>query len=296
MNTTGMNTTEINASGTSLVFLFPGQGSQVKGMGGALFDRFPEITTIANETLGYSIKELCLQDPRGTLGQTQYTQPALFTVNALTCLSLTEELGRGPDFAAGHSLGEYNALFAAGAFDFATGLRLVKKRGELMAQATGGGMAAVIGLARDQIRDVLLLSGSTDVGIANLNSPSQTVISGAKDAIQEVQPQFEQAGAQLFLPLPVSGAFHSRFMEPARKQFENYLASFRLAEPTIPVISNVEALPYQPGSVASLLARQITSPVRWMESMQYLLRRPNPVFKEAGPGTTLQSLLRQIKN
>jgi malonyl CoA-acyl carrier protein transacylase len=286
----------MNTNRTSLIFLFPGQGSQTKGMGGALFDRFPEITTAANETLGYSIKELCLDDPRGTLGQTQYTQPALYTVNALTCLSLREELGRAPDFVAGHSLGEYNALFAAGTFDFATGLRLVRKRGELMAQAMGGGMAAVIGLTRDQIRDVLLLSGNTDVSIANLNSPSQIVISGAKDAIQDIQPLFEEAGARLFLPLPVSGAFHSRFMEPARKQFESYVGSFRLAEPSIPVVSNVEALPYPPGSVPSLLARQITSPVRWAESMQYLLRQPNPTFKEAGPGTTLQSLLRQIKN
>lgn len=285
----------MNNDQATLIFLFPGQGSQVKGMGGELFDRFPELTNTANEILGYKIKDLCLEDTHGALGKTQYTQPALYVVNALTYLSLREELGRVPDFVAGHSLGEYNALFAAGVFDFGTGLRLVKKRGELMAEATGGGMAAVIGLTRDQIRDVLLLSGSTDVSIANLNSPSQTVLSGARDAIEDIEPLFREAGARLFLPLPVSGAFHSRFMEPARKQFEQYLANFPLAEPGIPVISNVEAMPYSRGEAANLLVRQITSPVRWVESMQYLLRQSDPVFKEAGPGATLFGLLQQIR-
>jgi len=280
---------------TSLIFLFPGQGSQAKGMGKGLFERFPEITQAADEVLGYSIRRLCLEDPDNQLGQTDYTQPAMYVVNALTYLSLKQELGRGPDFVAGHSLGEYDALYAAGVFDFATGLKLVKKRGALMAQARGGGMAAVIGLTRDQIRDVLLLFGSTDVSIANLNAPQQTVISGFKEAIDEIKPAFEEAGARLFLPLPVSGAFHSRLMEPARREFEGFLAGFRFEAPKIPVISNVEALPYPGGEVGTLLGRQITSPVRWVETMEYLLGQVNPVFKEAGPGTTLQGMLRQMK-
>lgn len=278
----------------SLIFLFPGQGSQSKGMGSGLFEQFPEITKAADETLGYSIRRLCLEDPQNQLTQTDYTQPAMYVVNALTFSKLKQEYGREPDFVAGHSLGEYNALYAAGVFDFATGLKLVQERGRLMAQATGGGMAAVIGLTRDQIRDVLLLFGSTDVGIANLNAPQQTVISGLKEAIDEIRPSFEEAGARLFLPLPVSGAFHSRFMEPARKEFEVFLKRFSFAPPRIPVISNVEALPYPPDDVSSLLARQITSPVRWVESIQYLSRQPNPTFREAGPGTTLQGMLKQI--
>ncbi len=278
----------------TLIFLFPGQGSQSKGMGSGLFEQFPEITQAADDILGYSIRRLCLEDPRNQLGQTAYTQPAMYVVNALTYLKLKQEYGREPDFVAGHSLGEYNALHAAGVFDFATGLKLVKERGRLMAQATGGGMAAVIGLTRDQIRDVLLLFGSADVSIANLNAPQQTVISGLKEAIEEIRPSVEEAGARLFLPLPVSGAFHSRFMEPARREFEGFLRGFSFGVPRIPVISNVEALPYPENDVAGLLARQITSPVRWVESMQYLSRQPDPTFREAGPGTTLQGLLRQI--
>jgi malonyl CoA-acyl carrier protein transacylase len=285
---------DIEMNETSLIFLFPGQGSQVKGMGRGLFERFPEITKAADEILGYSIATLCLDDPRNQLGLTQYTQPAMYTVNALTYLQVREELGREPDFVAGHSLGEYSALFAAGAFDFATGLRLVKKRGELMGATTAGGMAATIGLTRDQIRDVLLLFGATEVSIANLNAPLQTVLSGSVEELADLKPAMEEAGARLFLKLPVSAAFHSRFMEPARKEFEAFLSGYRLSQPKIPVISNAEALPYPPGSVAALLVRQITSPVRWVESVQYLLKRPSPTFREVGPGTVLQNLVRQI--
>nr|AMH40436.1 transacylase [Leptolyngbya sp. ISBN3-Nov-94-8] len=287
-------TTNMNAN--SLIYVFPGQGTQVPGMGDGLFEKFPDITRAADETLGYSIKTLCLDNPDNKLNQTEYTQPALYTVNAMTYLSIKQETGRVPDFVAGHSLGEYNALFASGAFDFVSGLRLVQKRGELMAQATGGGMAAIIGLTRDQIRDVMLLYGSPDVSIANLNSPKQTVISGSMSVINDIQSSFEEAGAKLFLPLPVSGAFHSRFMESARRQFEAFLKSFQFNRPNIPVISNVEASPYPNGGIAELLAKQVTSPVRWVESMQYLLRQPNPTFKEIGPGDTLQTLLHYIMN
>src|SRR6516162_2607290 len=132
-------------------FLFPGQGSQRKGMGSTLFEEFQEVTARADEILGYSIKELCLHDPHQQLGQTQFTQPALYVVNALSYLKKMKDGSKVPTYLAGHSLGEYNALFAAGVFDFETGLRLVKKRGELMSQATGGGMAAVIGFTMAQV-------------------------------------------------------------------------------------------------------------------------------------------------
>lgn len=282
-------------SASNLIYVFPGQGSQKVGMGENLFDRFPEITEVADATLGYSIKSLCLEDPSNQLTQTQYTQPALFTVNALSYLSAREESGHAPKFVAGHSLGEYNALFAAGAFDFATGLKLVQKRGELMSQATGGSMAAVIGLTAEQIRDVILLYGSTEVTIANLNAPQQTVISGSKEAIGAIKSSIEEAGARTFIPLRVSGAFHSRFMKPARVEFESYLKQFTFKNPTIPVISNVEALPYPPDAVADLLAQQITSPVRWVNTIQYLLSQPDPSFEEIGPGNILTGLLRQIR-
>ena len=159
-------------------YVFPGQGSQAKGMGKDLFAEFPQQVEEASRTLGYSLPTLCLDDPEQKLGLTQYTQPALYAVCALAYQRKLRDSGRKPDFVAGHSLGEYTALFAAGVFDFATGLRLVQRRGELMGQATGGGMAAVVGLPADKIRQALAAAGMGTVEVANLNSYEQVVISG----------------------------------------------------------------------------------------------------------------------
>lgn len=263
-------------------------------MGEGLFDRFPEITTEADAELGFSIRELCLNDPGSRLNRTEFTQPALFTVNALTYQKVLAETGGRPDFVAGHSLGEYNALLAAGAFDFRTGLKLVKRRGELMSQATGGGMAAVIGLTQPQVQEVLLRSGFTRVAIANLNAPLQTVISGPKDDILGLQSYFEQAGARLYMPLNVSGAFHTGFMEPAQREMSALLSTIAFRPLEMPVISNAEAAPYKNDQIAATLARQITSPVRWVETVRYLMKQEDPTFKEVGPGNVLAGLLRQI--
>lgn len=276
-----------------LIFVFPGQGSQKKGMGEGLFERFPEITREADFELGYSIRELCLADPRGELNRTEFTQPALYTVNALTYQKVLAETGTRPHAVAGHSLGEYNALLAAGAFDFRTGLKLVKRRGELMARATGGGMAAVVGLTEAQVKDVLLRAGFLRVSIANLNAPQQTVISGPRDDILALQSHFESAGVRLYLPLNVSGAFHSPFMQPARDEMAALLNTFAFRPLELPVISNVEAAPYKNDQIAALLARQITSPVRWVETVRYFLKLANPTFKEIGPGNVLTGLIRQ---
>ena len=277
-----------------MIYLFPGQGSQSKGMGEGLFERFPHITEEANNILGYDIQALCLEDPDEKLGQTQYTQPALFTVSALSYLAALETSGEKPTMTAGHSLGEYNALFAANAFDFATGLRLVQKRGALMAEAKGGGMAAVIGLTHDQVAQVLDAAGQGQVGLANLNAPTQIVVSGAQEMIPALQDAFKEAGAKRYIPLKVSGAFHSPFMEPAKSAFEAFLAEVALKDPELPVISNVEAQPYTPGSIQQLLAEQITSPVRWVESISLMNQEPDAVFEEIGPGNVLKGLLRQI--
>ncbi|MGA1876318.1 MAG: ACP S-malonyltransferase, partial [bacterium] len=268
-------------------FVFPGQGSQKKGMGEELFDLFPEITGKADEILGYSIKELCLEDSRNVLNVTQYTQPALYTVNALTCYKEIEETGGQPDYLAGHSLGEYNALLAGGVFDFETGLRLVQKRAELMSKAVGGGMAAIIGLEGEKVLEILKVKGFSTIDVANFNSPSQTVISGLKEDIAQAGNIFKEAGARLFIPLKVSGAFHSRYMEPARREFERFLESFEFSSPAIPVISNVEARPYTRDKVKRLLADQITHSVRWTESIRYLMGKGVTEFKETGPGTVL---------
>ena len=277
------------------IFVFPGQGSQQKGMGGDLFRQFPEITAAADAELGYSLEQLCLDDPDQKLTETAYTQPSLYCVNALSYLKRIEETGEKPDFVAGHSLGEYNALFCAGAFDFITGLKLVKKRGELMNQATGGGMAAIVGLGVDQIRDVLQKSGLDTIDIANLNTPDQTVISGLHKDIQAVRTVFEDAGARMFIPLRVGAAFHSRYMKAARNEFEEFLRDFEFQPIQIPVISNCYAVPYRPGQIKENLCTQITHSVRWTESVEYLLNQPNPEFEEIGPGKVLTGLIRKIR-
>lgn len=264
-------------------------------MGGELFKEFPQHTSMVSAILGYSIEELCGLDPRQELSRTEFTQPALFIVNALSYLKKIQTAGSLPDFAAGHSLGEYNALLAAGVFDFETGLRLVQKRGALMSRASGGGMAAVLGMTIARVKEVLRNNDLSDIDIANLNAPQQVVISGPADRLQAAKNTFEQAGVRKFIALKVSGAFHSRYMAGARDEFEQFLSGFQFAPPNIPVISNVHARPYQSDEVIRNLADQITSPVRWVETVQFLLSKPNPEFEEIGPGAVLTGLIRQIK-
>lgn len=274
--------------------MFPGQGSQKKGMGEGLFERFPELTAAADLQLGYSIRELCLTDPGDRLAQTQFTQPALYTVNALAHLALIQDGSTAPRFVAGHSLGEYNALFAAEVFDFITGLRLVQKRGALMATAQGGGMAAVVGLDVSQVQAVLSQQGLSSIDLANLNTPTQIVISGPRDEILRAKPIFEAAGAAMFVPLNVSGAFHSRYMLESQREFREFLKTFSYAAPKIPVIANVNALPYPLNATVDLLADQLTSSVRWVDSIQQLRRLGVTEFKEVGPGKVLSGLVRKI--
>lgn len=275
-------------------FVFPGQGSQTKGMGGGLFEKYPEYTRKADEILGYSVEELCLRDPREQLSDTRYTQPALYVVNALSYLDAVAASGETPAFVAGHSLGEYNALFAAGALSFETGLKMVRRRGELMAQAREGGMAAVIGLTEAQVAEVIRSEGLANVDMANLNTPTQVVISGPAADIDRVGPLFEQAGCLSYVRLRVSGAFHSRLMEDARRQFADFISGFVIDEPKITVVSNVRARPYPAGRVKELLIDQITHPVRWAESIRYLMGKGVKEFKEVGPGTVLTGLIRKI--
>src|SRR5438552_3607941 len=175
------------------VFMCPGQGAQKRGMGGSLFDEITEFTSVesqANAALGYSVRELCQEDPENRLNLTEYTQPALYTANALHYYNLSAQ-GIRPDAVAGHSLGEYNALLAAGAFDFLTGLRLVQRRGELMAEARNGAMAAVIGLEAERIAPTLRESGLSGIDVANYNAPLQTVISGPADEIRRAARPLE---------------------------------------------------------------------------------------------------------
>ncbi|MGY0063717.1 ACP S-malonyltransferase [Streptomyces sp. LZ34] len=278
-----------------VAYLFPGQGSQKLGMGAELFEDAKELTDIADEILGYSIRSLCLEDPDKRLDLTQCTQPALYVVNALSYYRLLKEGEPRPDYVAGHSLGEYNALLAAQAFDFATGLKMVKKRGELMGRAVGGGMAAVLGLGEKEVRDVLRDHGFDAIDVANLNSPSQTVISGLRADIERAKDAFQAAKARTYSILQVSGAFHSRYMSAAQQEFAAYVDELEIRPPAIPVIANSTARPYRPDRVAETLVAQIASAVRWSESIRYLLGNDEDEFLQVGPGRVLTSLIRSIR-
>ncbi|MEU5607160.1 ACP S-malonyltransferase [Streptomyces sparsogenes] len=280
--------------GIMKVYGFPGQGSQAKGMGKDLFDEFPEQTAVADAVLGYSIRELCIQDPRRELKLTQFTQPALYVVSALTWLRKLRDDPIPPDYLVGHSLGEYVALFAAGAFDFETGLRLVKRRGELMSRADGGRMAAVLGCDLDGVEQALRDHRLTGLDIANHNAPAQVVLAGPADQLDLAKPVFEGLGAH-FVTLNVSAPFHSRYLRETADEFARYLDGFTLRDPRIPVIANVDARPYRPGEVKRTLARQIASTVRWTDTIRYLMGRGEFEFEELGPGRVLRKLVTKIK-
>ncbi|MBM0276216.1 ACP S-malonyltransferase [Micromonospora sp. STR1s_6] len=264
-------------------------------MGAGLFEEFAELTAEADRILGYSVAELCTADPHGRLGQTQFTQPALYVVNALCHLHRLTTTGRAPDYVAGHSVGEYNALFAAGVFDFGAGLRLVARRGELMGLARGGGMAAVLGLPADEVAAALAAAGLDSVDLANLNTHTQIVLSGLRADIERAGPILKAAGARGYTMLNVSGAFHSRYMREAADSFTETLSAVPMSPPRIPVIANVTARPYPAGEVASLLARQITAPVRWTETVRHLLDLGVTDIEQVGPGKVLTGLVRAIR-
>lgn len=283
-------------------FVFPGQGSQKRGMGAGLFDEVREYAAAEREVdaiLGYSMRKLCLEDPENRLKETQFTQPALYVVNALHYYKALSQ-GTQPAYVAGHSLGEYNALLAAGVFDFLTGLRLVQKRGALMSQAKNGGMGAVIGLSAGAIAQAIRDHGLTSLDVANFNTPTQTVVSGPVDDVKRAGPFFEKAGAQMYIPLQVSAAFHSRYMADAGNAFADFLAPMSFSTPKIPVIANVTAQPYPNGnggadSVKSLLSSQITQSVQWAQSVRYLMGQGVTQFTEVGPGNVLTRMVQQIQ-
>lgn len=276
------------------VFLFPGQGSQQVGMGKDLFHQYPNIVEMADSILQYSIKDLCLNDPENNLTNTRYSQVALFVVNALNYLHEINESRIKPDYVAGHSLGEYNALFASEVFDFEKGLNLVKKRGEVMSKTRGGGMAAVIGLEPEKIKSIFEKSSIDSIDIANYNSPSQTVISGPKDDIEKVSVILQDSGARMVVTLKVSGAFHSRYMKEAQDDFAAFVEGCSFNVLAIPVISNVTATPHSNELVKENLIKQMSNPVRWTESIQYLMNLPAVEFKEIGQGKVLTKLIKQI--
>ncbi|WP_327311965.1 ACP S-malonyltransferase [Streptomyces sp. NBC_01235] len=276
------------------VYGFPGQGSQRRGMGRGLFERFPEETAIADEVLGYSIEELCVTDPQRRLGRTEFTQPALYVVGALSYLDRLAQDPVPPDHVIGHSLGEYVALFAAGVFDFAAGLRLVRRRGELMAAAGGGAMAAVVGVDEATVTRVLAESGLGELDLANYNAMDQFVVSGPGELMDTACAAFESAGART-VRLHVSAPLHSRYMRPAAEEFGRFLDGVTLHPPEIPVLANVDARPYTADTVRERLTSQIDSPVRWTDTVRTLMAYGDFEFTELGPGRVLTKLVARIR-
>jgi trans-AT polyketide synthase/acyltransferase/oxidoreductase domain-containing protein len=257
-------------------------------MGAELFAAFPGLVRQANDILDYDIAALCRDGPAERLAQTLVTQPALFVVGALAWLR-RQQTNPPPDYVLGHSVGEYVALFAANVLDFADGLRLVAARGALMQQATGGGMAAVLGLEQAQVESVLAGHAPDDLFISNVNTPRQIVVSGRQEAVVRLEPAFTAAGATLYRRLDVSGAFHTKFMCEAQTAFADVVAQASFGAPAIPVVSNVSARLHDPARIRDAMIDQITATVRWSDSIRALLGAgvPPDGFEELGAATPL---------
>jgi [acyl-carrier-protein] S-malonyltransferase len=286
---------------SKLAFLFPGQGSQYPGMGKDLAANFAESRTVfeeADAALGFSISQLCFEGSEDALKLTENTQPAILTVSVAAYRALAAR-GIQPDFAAGHSLGEYSALVAAGALEFSEAVKLVRKRGRYMQEAVPAGegaMAAILGLSPADVAEVCKkAAGREVVSPANLNSPEQTVIAGHAAAVKRSVEIASQSGAKRAVILAVSAPFHCTLLTPAQERLEPDLRAVKFRALHFPVITNVDAEAITSGDEArESLVRQVTMPVRWLESVREMIEQGVSIFVEVGPGKVLSGLLRQI--
>jgi [acyl-carrier-protein] S-malonyltransferase len=286
---------------SKLAFLFPGQASQYCGMGRDLAANFPESKAVFDEAdaaLGFSITQTCFEGTEEALKLTENTQPGILTVSTAAYRAL-EKQGIVPDFVAGHSLGEYSALAAAGGLEFSAAVKLVRGRGKYMQEAVPAGqgaMAAILGLSPTEVADICKKAAENEVvSPANLNSPEQTVISGSAAAVKRAVEIATQSGAKRAVILPVSAPFHCALMMPAQQRLERDLRATKFSALKIPLITNVDAQAITTGDEArDALIRQVTAPVRWLDSVREMIEAGVTVFVEVGPGKVLTGLLRQI--
>ncbi|GGH74844.1 [acyl-carrier-protein] S-malonyltransferase [Pullulanibacillus pueri] len=285
-----------------LAFIFPGQGSQVVGMGKDLIEQNEAARAIfeqADKTLGVALTDIILNGPEERLTKTENTQPALLTVST-ALLTLLKDKGITPDYVAGHSLGEYSALVAAGAMTFEEAVYAVRNRGLLMEEAVPAGqgaMAAILGLKAEKLEAVCqaVTEAGESVQLANLNSSSQIVISGTKLGVEQASEQAKEAGAKRVIPLNVSGPFHSALMKPAAEKFKSVIDNISVKEADIPVIANVTAdMVSDHQEIKRLLIEQLYSPVRWVETVEKLLALGVDTFIEVGPGKVLSGLVKKV--
>ena len=285
-----------------VAFVFPGQASQYPGMGKELADMYPvakDVFDEADKALGFSISKICFEGSEEDLKLTANTQPAILTCSVATYRVL-EQKGLAPDFVAGHSLGEYSALVAAGALKFSNAVRLARKRGTYMQDAVPAGkgaMAAIMGLSPAVVADVCKRAADGEVcAPANLNSPDQTVISGHADAVKRAVELASQAGAKRATILAVSAPFHSALMMPAQEKLARDLEKIHFDNLRVPLVTNVDADTIETGEAArEALIRQVSTAVRWEESVRLLIEEGVNTFVEVGPGKVLSGLLRQIE-
>jgi [acyl-carrier-protein] S-malonyltransferase len=282
-----------------IAYLFAGQGSQYIGMGRDLYESFPASKTIfeqADRILGFLLSQLCFAGAEDALRETAVSQPAVFTASLAAYAAFRTKVQEKAVFMAGLSLGEYSALVAAGALSFEQGLLLVRRRAQLMQEAAvryPGKMSAVLDLELDKLKNICLLSGAE---IANINAPGQVVISGRKEAVLKATELCLKEGAKRVIELEVSGGFHSSLMFAASSELRQILADADFSQPAVPVVSNYTARPqYRMEQLQENLVYQLYSPVRWEESMRFILSQGVLKFYEFGPGRVLKGLLRRIQ-
>ncbi|WP_169083109.1 ACP S-malonyltransferase [Paenibacillus sp. PL91] len=284
-------------------FVFPGQGAQAVGMGKDVYEAFDRSRSIfeqADEALGFSLSSIIFEGPDDALKQTANTQPALLAVS-VALLKALEGRGLKPDYVAGHSLGEYSALVAAGVLSFEDAVRTVRARGQFMEQAVPSGlgaMAAVLGAERETLAALCaaITAEGSAVELANVNCPGQIVVSGTAAGVQAVVERGkEEAGAKRVIPLEVSGPFHSSLMKPAAANLQETLATINMKDASVPVVANVTArVATAADEIRSLLVEQVYSPVLWEDSVRYLIEQGVDTFVEIGSGTVLAGLIKKI--